>query len=331
MKLRSNHIFILKIISIVILSLVSARLFMLDLFFSSAIVVIVIIGIAVSIYFDRKKLFSKVEQLISSIQYDDFSTHFVISDKKDELSQLSNEMNDALKAFRSRSNDAMMGETEAKAWQKLISVLTHEIMNSIAPIISLSETLSEQPNITEHNEDNYKIMMQAMETIHRRSKGLLSFVDNYRKLTKLPQPVMHPFHLKTLVASLQQLLAPTNIVFSYSIYPEQLILNADRGMVEQVLINLLKNAHEACYNQDDAIIDVRAEKIGDEIKISVTDNGQGILPEAIEKVFIPFYSTKNDGSGIGLSICQQIMIRHKGKLQVQSDDRGTKFTMVFDD
>lgn len=285
--------------------------------------------VAVSIYYDRKRLFGRVEHLISSIQYEDFSTHFVINDKKDELSQLSKEMNEALEAFRNRSADAMMGETEAMAWQKLISVLTHEIMNSITPIISLSETLSEQAEIAKPNEENYKIMLQAMETIHRRSEGLLIFIENYRKLTRLPQPVVHPFALKTLFVSLQQLLASNNIVFTYSIYPEQLILNADKGMVEQVLINLLKNAHEACQNKENSKIDVKANKIGDEIHISVSDNGQGILPEVIEKVFIPFYSTKTNGSGIGLSICQQIMIRHKGRLMVQSDDRETKFTMVF--
>lgn len=285
--------------------------------------------VAVSIYYDRKRLFGRVEHLISSIQYEDFSTHFVINDKKDELSQLSKEMNEALEAFRNRSADAMMGETEAMAWQKLISVLTHEIMNSITPIISLSETLSEQAEIAKLNEENYKIMLQAMETIHRRSEGLLNFIENYRKLTRLPQPMVHPFALKKLIVSLQQLLASNNIVFTYSIYPEQLILNADKGMVEQVLINLLKNAHEACQNKENSKIDVKANKVGDEIHISVSDNGQGILPEVIEKVFIPFYSTKTNGSGIGLSICQQIMIRHKGRLMVQSDDRETKFTMVF--
>ncbi|NLX80433.1 MAG: HAMP domain-containing histidine kinase [Proteiniphilum sp.] len=329
MKLNSKYIFILKIISIVILSLVGAWLYVNNLYFSASIMLLIIIVVAVSIYYDRKRLFGRVEHLISSIQYEDFSTHFVINDKKDELSQLSKEMNEALEAFRNRSADAMMGETEAMAWQKLISVLTHEIMNSITPIISLSETLSEQAQIAEASEDNYKIMLQAMETIHRRSEGLLIFIENYRKLTRLPQPVVHPFALKTLFVSLQQLLASNNIVFTYSIYPEQLILNADKGMVEQVLINLLKNAHEACQNKENSKIDVKANKIGDEIHISVSDNGQGILPEVIEKVFIPFYSTKTNGSGIGLSICQQIMIRHKGKLMVQSDDRETKFTMVF--
>lgn len=329
MKLRSNHIFILKIISIVILSLTGAWLYTTKLYFSASIMFVAIIVLAISIYYDRKKLFRRVEQLISSIQYEDFSTHFVINDKKDELSQLSNDMNEALEAFRSRSADAMIGETEAKAWQKLISVLTHEIMNSITPIISLSETLSEQPDIAEPNEEDYKIMLQAMETIHRRSEGLLIFIENYRKLTRLPQPMMHPFALKSLFVPIQQLLASNNINFTYSIYPEQLVLNADKGMVEQVLINILKNAHEACLNQHNPKIELKANKVGNEIHISVSDNGQGILPEAIEKVFIPFYSTKSDGSGIGLSICQQIMVRHKGKLLVHSDDRGTKFTMVF--
>ncbi len=100
-------------------------------------------------------------------------------------------------------------------------------------------------------------------------------------------------------------------------------------MTDQLLLNLLKNAHEACVTQSKSKIDIEAVKVGDEIHISVSDNGQGISPEAIEKIFIPFYSTKPSGSGIGLSICRQIMLRHKGKIVVRSDENGSKFTMVF--
>lgn len=132
-----------------------------------------------------------------------------------------------------------------------------------------------------------------------------------------------------MLKSLQQLVAPGGIEFAYSVYPEQLILKADKGMTDQLLLNLLKNAHEACATQSEPRIDVKAEKVGDEIHISVSDNGQGISPEALEKIFIPFYSTKPTGSGIGLSICRQIMLRHKGKIGVKSDERGSRFTAVF--
>lgn len=172
-------------------------------------------------------------------------------------------------------------------------------------------------------------MKQALETIHRRSRGLLSFVENYRKLTRLPQPTLQPIALKPMLTSLQQLTSPNGIDFSYEVYPEQLILNADKGMVEQLLLNLLKNAMEACEGIKEPKIEVRAEKIGDNIRITVSDNGHGISTEVQDKIFIPFYSTKAHGSGIGLSLCRQIVIRHKGKISVQSDSKRTNFKIEF--
>ena len=329
MKFQYKHIFIIKITVIVLLALAAAWFLVNELYFSTSLMLLALVITAISIYYDRKKLLDRVEHLILSIQHADFSIHFAKEGKDTELNQLSIEMNSALQAFQQRNNEAIMGEAEAQAWQKLISVLTHEIMNSIAPIISLSETLSEQQNSSVLSKDDYLIMQQAMNTIHRRSKGLLSFVDNYRKLTRLPQPQMYPFYVKELLHSLQQLLAPTGILFSYTLHPEQLLLKADKGMVEQVLINLLKNAQEACSAKTETKITVKAEKIGSEIHLSVTNNGEKILPEAMDKLFIPFYSTKSEGSGIGLSICQQIMTRHKGKITVKSDERQTVFTLVF--
>lgn len=329
MKLQARHIFFLKITAIVLLSLVVAWLYLKQLLFSSILLFIVIVALAVSLYYDRKKLISRMEQMIASIRHSDFSSHFVNRGSSDELSRLSQEMNEALDAFRSHAHDAMRDEAETQAWQKLISVLTHEIMNSITPIISLSETLSESETLDNTDSGSYRIMKQAMETIHRRSEGLLVFVENYRKLTRLPQPTVQPIHVHSMLKSLQQLLASSGINFSYSIYPEQLILKADKSMMEQLLLNLLKNAHEACTAQINSKIEVKAARVGNEIHLSVSDNGQGISAEAIEKIFIPFYSTKPSGSGIGLSICRQIMLRHRGKIVVKSDERGSRFTMVF--
>lgn len=329
MRFQYKHIFIVKIAVITLLALAAAWFLVNKLYFSTSLMLLILVVTAISVYHDRKKLLNRVEHLILSIQHGDFSTHFAKESKDAELNRLSTEMNSALLVFQQRNNETIMGEAEAKAWQKLISVLTHEIMNSIAPIISLSETLSEQQDSPTLGKDDYLIMQQAMNTIHRRSKGLLSFVDNYRKLTRLPQPQIYPFYVKELLQSLQQLLAPAGVHFSYTLHPKQLLLKADKGMVEQMLINLLKNAREACQDQDNVKIDVRAEKVGDEIRISVSDNGQGIIPEAMEKVFIPFYSTKSNGSGIGLSVCQQIIIRHKGRITAHSDSKGTRFTMEF--
>ena len=329
MKIKSKHIFFLKIAVIVLLSLGGAWLFWNGFYFSTLFILIGIVAIAVSLYYDRKKLIERMGRMIGGIRNADYTTHFNTSHSNDELDRLMEEMNEALEMFRTRTQDSMVEEAENKAWQKLISVLTHEIMNSIAPIISLSETLAEREVDKENETEEYKIMKQALETIHRRSRGLLSFVENYRKLTRLPQPTLQPIALKPMLTSLQQLTSPNGIDFSYEVYPEQLILNADKGMVEQLLLNLLKNAMEACEGIKEPKIEVRAEKIGDNIRITVSDNGHGISTEVQDKIFIPFYSTKAHGSGIGLSLCRQIVIRHKGKISVQSDSKRTNFKIEF--
>src|SRR5690554_5370403 len=357
MRIRSKHLFSIKIIALALLSLPAAWLFLKGFYFSALLLLLVMIALSVSLYQDRKKLIGRMERMIGGIRHSDFSTRFVDEAPGDELSRLMEEMDEALEVFRKRLNDSMMEEAEVKAWQKLISVLTHEIMNSIAPIISLSETLSEpqewetteeqengeQKNGETFNEqedsekrisgqidpERYQIMQQAMETIHRRSKGLLTFVENYRKLTRLPQPVKQPILLDNLIETIQQLITPGGIRFTYSVYPSRLILNADKEMVEQLLINLLKNAHEACEGITDKKVELKAEMVGDAVHLTVKDNGQGISPEAMDKVFIPFYSTKTSGSGIGLSLCRQIVARHKGKISVQSDKGSTVFKIEF--
>ncbi|WP_019539634.1 sensor histidine kinase [Proteiniphilum acetatigenes] len=329
MNIQSKYIFLSKIAAIALLSLAVGWLFWQEYYFSSVLVLTGIILLAVSLYYDRKNLIERMGRMIGGIRHSDFSTHFPSNRSNDELNLLLQEMNEALETFRSRTHDSVMEEAETKAWQKLISVLTHEIMNSIAPIISLSETLSEQEDQEKVDLERYRIMQQAMETIHRRSKGLLSFVENYRTLTRLPQPVKQPIQMHALLKSIQQLTASNGIDFFWSVYPTQLILNADKTMVEQLLINLLKNAHEACSGLPEEKIEVKAEMVGDKVEITVSDNGQGIAPEAIDKIFIPFYSTKANGSGIGLSLCRQIVARHKGKISVQSGKNGTCFKLEF--
>ena len=229
-------------------------------------------------------------------------------------------MNEALSAFRTRLYNVVVAEAETEAWQKLIRVLTHEIMNSIAPIISLSETVTERASSNGLNERDYSIMLQAMQTIHRRSKGLLDFVENYRKLTRIPVPMQQLFPVSSLFDDLRGLYPAGAISFSFSVRPVDLRIYADRAMIEQVLINLLKNAVEAC--QERSYPEVRVN--------TVSDNGYGIVPEAMDKVFVPFFTTKQGGSGIGLSVCRQIMNRHGGSISVISEEeKGTTFTLQF--
>ena len=220
-------------------------------------------------------------------------------------------------------------QKEYESWEKLMRVLTHEIMNSITPIISLSETLSERGIPKLLGEKEYSIMLQAMQTIHRRSKGLLEFVENYRRLTRIPTPVCTKVSITELCMDLKKLFPEEYIHFE--IPSSDLTLYIDRAQIEQVLINLLKNAREACGRQSDK--DIRVEVIispaGNKL-LTVSDNGEGILPDVLDKIFVPFFTTKTSGSGIGLSLCKQIMTLHEGSINVKSESgKGSKFILTF--
>ena len=224
---------------------------------------------------------------------------------------------------------SVLERNEMEAWQKLIRVLTHEIMNSITPIISLSETLSERGIPESLGEKEYSAMLQAMQTIHRRSKGLLGFVENYRRLTRIPIPVRTKVSVAELFMDLKKLFPEEYIHFE--IPSSDLTLYIDRAQIEQVLINLLKNAREACGRQSDK--DIRVEVIispaGNKL-LTVSDNGEGILPDVLDKIFVPFFTTKTSGSGIGLSLCKQIMTLHEGSINVKSESgKGSKFILTF--
>ena len=223
-----------------------------------------------------------------------------------------------------------LDDKEIDSWIRLTRVLTHEIMNSIAPIISLSETVTERATSNGLNERDYGIMLQAMQTIHRRSKGLLDFVENYRKLTRIPAPTQQLFPVSSLFDDLRGLYPAGAVSFSFSVRPVDLRIYADRAMIEQVLINLLKNAAEACQERLYPEVRVNAFRREGVPVITVSDNGYGIVPEAMDKVFVPFFTTKQGGSGIGLSVCRQIMNRHGGSISVISEEeKGTTFTLQF--
>ena len=163
-------------------------------------------------------------------------------------------------------------------------------------------------------------MLQALEAIHRRSKGLLEFVQNYRKLTRIPAPELVPLSLEELFTGLRKLHATSVIPCEFICHDPRLQIQADRTQIEQVLLNLIRNAEEACR-------DIPAPLIR---TIHVEDNGPGIVPEALDKIFVPFFTTKSGGSGIGLSLCKQIMTLHKGNITVKSQTgAGSVFTLSF--
>lgn len=283
-----------------------------------------------SLYLRQQRIVRRMESMITYIRYGDLNLTFPSSAKGLE-GKLFSSMNEALSAFRKRLYRSVVAEAETEAWQKLIRVLTHEMMNSIAPIISLSETVSERAEAKRMDEKEYAVMLQAIQTIHRRSKGLLDFIENYRKLTRIPMPVLSPFPVSLLFEDLKGLFPASSARFTYTVIPARLRLYADRSLVEQVMINLLKNAEEACRETEHPEIAVKAMQREGEIVITVQDNGSGILPEALDKIYVPFFTTKPGGSGIGLSVCCQIMYRHGGSLSVvsSSEGSGTLFALSF--
>lgn len=224
---------------------------------------------------------------------------------------------------------SVLERNEMEAWQKLIRVLTHEIMNSITPIISLSDTLTERSVSQPMNENEYRIMLQAMQTIHRRSKGLLDFVENYRRLTRIPRPACTYVNGNELLSDLQKLFMEADIRFQLP--EEELTLYIDRAQIEQIVINLIKNAREACMciSHPEITVNLAKDAFGS-IVLTVRDNGEGILPEVMDKIFVPFFTTKTTGSGIGLSLCKQLMNLHGGTITACSEKgKGSCFTLTF--
>lgn len=233
---------------------------------------------------------------------------------------------------------------ELEAWQNLAVALRHEIVNSITPIASIVDTLNEIMNEEfPEDKDNHLIsndvaddIRLALRTIGKRSKGLVRFVNAYKDFTRIPEPVFSEVSLNDFFREIAQLMMPdmkkANINFQWEVVPDNLSLNADPELLQMALINLLKNAREAVSGKEHARVKLKAFQDFSGIKLSVEDNGSGIIPQALKKIFVPFYSTKSKkgGTGIGLSMSRQIIQQHKGILTVQSvPNERTVFLMRF--
>lgn len=273
---------------------------------------------------------------------------------KSELYKGSDELQLTIQAteLRIRGNDVKLvtmqniqpelQQQELEAWQNLTRVLRHEIMNSITPISSLTSTLRD---ILDHemtrNERGYELkeegaddLREGLATIENRSKGLIRFIDAYREYTSLPKPKLAPVKVKDLLDKVSSLmktdLKKTNIRFHCECSSDYITINADAEMIEQVLINLLKNSKEALDDTENPELSLIGKVEDNAVKIEVMDNGQGIIKEALNHIFVPFYTTKRTGSGIGLSLSRQIMQMHNGSLTVESEpDVKTVFTLRF--
>ena len=233
----------------------------------------------------------------------------------------------AYRLYTLQNVQPVIQKNETDAQQLLVRVLTHEIMNSLTPIISLADTLCEgvEQDTLEHDD-----LLMALQAINRRSNGLLQFVENYRKLQRISKPLFEDVRIGDLVADLQHLYPDS--IFHYEIENEDQIVQIDRSQIEQVLINLLKNAQEAVEKEEAPFVCLTTHLSSNkrDFIISITDNGKGILPEVMERIFVPFFTTKTSGSGIGLSICKQIVTLHGGTITASSkpDDK-TTFSVVL--
>ncbi len=216
---------------------------------------------------------------------------------------------------------------EMEAWQKLIRVLTHEIMNSVSPITSLSGTLGQivkgQPE--QLQKDDLSTLKDGLDAIENRSKGLLSFTEAYRKLTKIPLIKLAPIESREFferIASIFTANLKEGIQFQMKVSPD-FTFTADQHLLEQVIINLLKNASEAIDKQ--GVIALTSKQDSNHTFIYISDNGSGISDEVKDKIFVPFYTTKVEGSGIGLSLSRQIIKNHNGALSFETSPEGTTF------
>ena len=235
-------------------------------------------------------------------------------------------------------NEAL-DEAESQAWQRLLNVMTHELMNSVAPVASLAGTLKNLMNRikdkTVSPEDVVEDMEVGVDTIMRRSKGLLSFAETYRNLSKITELNISRVQVSSLFEHITQLMLPSltqkNIELEVILNDPLMSIEADTSLVEQILINLILNALEAVKQKPQPNITLSAAlNSGKRPVIKVADNGAGIPDEVLDKIFIPFFSTRKNGNGIGLSLCKQIMMLHRGNIHVQSvPEEGTCFSLMF--
>lgn len=253
------------------------------------------------------------------------STHFILQEQAHKLVIITN--------IKSEIDQA-----ETEAWQQLLQVLTHEIMNSVTPISSLSETIKtefdkmiEQETFA-HNDLNE--LSQALTVIKNRSEGLISFVHQYKSLINLPEPKLKSVSISHLMDHIklltQQYLMGRNIKLVIISALHNITIYADEQMIEQVILNLLYNAADALQNTTSPTITIGCEERKDAIILTVSDNGNGIDKAIEDKIFIPFFTTRVNGTGVGLSLSKQIMRLHKGNISVQTSSKtGTSFSLSF--
>ena len=326
---RYSLIVALHIIGIAFLSVGVYLLVDAGLWFSALMAFLILLAIAVHLYRLQMMQVRMMRHLAESLRYDDMMLSFRSPYKNRSMEDMVDELSEAMRNFRTR----VLERNEMEAWQKLIRVLTHEIMNAVTPITSLSDTLL---GLTEAQASKEEIR-NGLQTISSTGKGLLSFVESYRKFTRIPTPEPSLFYVKSFIGRMVELARhqhpDVRVTFHTDIAPSDLILYADENLVSQVVINLLKNAMQAIESDKDTDkeghINIRAYcNEAEAILIEISNNGPAIPNDIAEHIFIPFFTTKEGGSGIGLSISRQIMRLSGGNLSLLPG-KETTFILKF--
>jgi len=240
--------------------------------------------------------------------------------------------------------ESVAEDMETGAWVRLMRILNHEIRNSITPISSLAETImmilrhedGHPKDLHEISSQNLTDIMTSLEALQQRSDNLHQFINDYQQLTKIPAPAPVEIELKPFLEDIHSLFSSEfdkmKIQFKLEIEPETQIIRADRNQLQQLLINLVKNSMEALGNIEDPNLKIHSYRKHGQIVVSVSDNGAGIDPEIINEIFVPFYTTKPQGSGIGLSLARQVMRMHGGNIRISSKTgEGTFVYLDFQD
>lgn len=281
-------------------------------------VAILIIAVVATAFLVREKDRKKVEYMLDAFEDDELNFRF----------KENNAFNKTLNRIR-WIFERQRQRNEQESWTKLIRVLTHEIMNTVSPIASLSEMLE---NYAEQPDNEHKIDIKAgLKTISSSSKDLIEFVEKYRQLTGVARPIKKAVLVNELIARVinltSQECSSSGITCSYSSSNDDILIYADQGLISQIIINLIKNAKEA--HATAITITSRLDQDVQTI-IEVSNNGEAITTESMEQIFVPFYTTKPKGSGIGLSLSRQIMNQHNGSLDlIESNESNTTFALIF--
>jgi len=323
---RLHRIIIGGITGIVLFSITGAWLLIsgISLFFAF-ICFFIIIALAAMLARRMEKTDRQLETFFSAINNNDFNVHFTEKKNDKFLKRLFREMNRILVQFESNQTEL---EERRLYYESVIRVLTHEIRNSITPITSLSADL-----IKYNDEYGKEGTLEGLQTINQQAQQLNTFLNAYHRLTHLPDPVKIKVEIHTLFDKLARLLnsEPGSENIRY-LSPENIEILLDQNLITLALINLIRNALQATANTPKPQIVIEAGKNLQFIFIQVTDNGEGILPERLQDIFLPFYSTKKEGSGIGLALSRRIMKLHSGDLVVESEPgERTVFRMIFSD